>query len=430
MRSHSLLALAIACSATINTASATSLRDSVIASVNYHPAIQAAIADKNAASHNIEEAEGGFLPQITASISTGHQEANNSTIRGFQSDSNGTYVNTADISLQQLIYDGGSTSSLVTAAEKQFEAAGHLVDERTQDIMLEAARVHLDVLRQQELVELAKYNVESHEDYVTDIREKADLGVVTSTDAHHAEARLALAYSTLLEEEESLLTASARYKEVIGVYPEDLSNDVDVAVDLQSQEQAVEFALQNNPTIAEAYSSAQAADANYKQTNAAFRPNVFFEVTSSVRDDSATSELSNQNGQSHDTFAGVTMEWDLYRGGSDAARREEAASNKISSEELMKLAQRDTREDVRTIWFQRTKLQERMPLLEDYSTSTSVVLEDYIDQFAVNRRSLLDLLDRQVESFRADSDLISATYDLAILNYELLHATGQIQDQF
>lgn len=427
---RSPLFLALACTAVANTALATSINETIEASIQYHPAVQSVKAEKEAASYNIKEAKGGYLPQVSASISTGQQFANNTTIRSFQDDSHDVWVNTANLSIQQLIYDGGNTSNRVVSAEKRYDAAGHLESERTQDVVLEAARVHLDVLRAQELVALAKSNAASHESYVEDIRDRARNGVITSTDAHHAEARLALAHASLMEEEEALLKANARYVEIVGQHPQDLKASSPISFSFNTQEEAIEYTLANNPTIAESFSTAQAADAEYKRTNSAFRPNVNFEVTSSVRDNSASSDLSNFNEQSHDTFAGFTMSWDLFRGGSDSARRESAASTKASTEALMKLAQRDAREEVSTIWHARTKLQDRIPLLESYSNSIHTVLEDYIDQFAVNRRDLLDLLDRQVESYRADSDLISASYDLSVKNYELLHATGQIKDQF
>lgn len=409
---------------------ATSLTDSVITALEYHPSIKAAIADKDAASHNTDIARGGFLPQITASVSSGHQQANNTTIRGFQNDSNGSYVNTAELSVRQLIYDAGNTASQVNAAEQEYSAANHRLNTRIQDVILAATRAHLEVLRQQELLKLARSNVTSHEEYVTDIRDKAELGIVTRTDAHQAEARLALAYSNLLEEEESLLTSSARYQEIVGIYPDNLTAASAVITSLHDQQQAIDLALQKHPAVAEASSQTRAAGARYKQSVAALYPELYFEISSSVRDASATTELSARNGQSHDTFAGITLEWDLYRGGSDQARQKTAAAEKIASEELLRLVHRDLREDIRTIWQQRSKLKERLPLLETYASATDKVLEDYIDQFSVNRRSLLDLLDRQVEAFRASSELINASYTLTILNYELLHAAGQLQEHF
>lgn len=68
--------------------------------------------------------------------------------------------------------------------------------------------------------------------------------------------------------------------------------------------------------------------------------------------------------------------------------------------------------------------------MQSYTDSLEKVLMDYIDQFSVNRRDLLDLLDRQVETFRAQADLVNARYDLLIQDYILLQATGQLAGQF
>ncbi|WP_432472495.1 TolC family outer membrane protein [Amphritea sp. HPY] len=428
MRLHKLLALL--CAAIANTAVATTLNETVTSAVQYHPAVSSAQAEKQAAGFAIDAAKGNYLPQLSVSLSTGTQIANNTTIRSYQDDSNESWINSADVRLQQMIYDGGNTSNNVLSAEKRYVAAGHLETERVQDVMLEAVKAHIGVLKAQELVTLAQANLNAHKNYAEDIKERANNGVITKTDAYHADARQALAQASLSEMEENLLKAHIHYQEVTGSEPLKLKKDSTISFPFKKRAEAVEYALTHNPTIAEAFATSEAADAEYSRTKAAFRPNINFEVTSSVQDGSASSDLSPQNGQSHDTFAGLTMSWDIYRGGSDTAQQSAAASTMASTDALVKLSQRDIRESVASAWDSRKKLEERIPLLFDYSKAIHLVMRDYIDQFSVNRRGLLDLLDRQVESYRADTDLVTASYDYKIITFELLHATGKIQEQF
>ena len=417
----------------VNVACATTLEDTLEMAVDYHPVIKSTMASKNAAMYAIEGEEAGLYPQVSFTVSSGREGGNSSTIRTQSSGGNSIWSNRADVSFQQLIYDGGNTDYLVEAANNRFYSASHVLAEKEQGVILEAAIAHLNVLRREALYKLAEGNYQSHLDYVDSIQEKADFGAATSTDASQAAARLSLAHSTYIDSEQQLFVAKDSYHELVGDYPDGLEdiNELDTQKHLEhlkSIEQAIEQGMSNNPTIAEAFSDVKVAESEYKQASLVFSPDVYFGVTGSVKDNSFASDIGSENSQSHDYFIGFTLNWDLYRGGFDIARKKETAQRKISSEELSMLTQRDFRESIKSIWQQREKLAQRLPLLKNYSASTDDVLEGYIEQFTVNRRSLLDVLDRQIESYRAKSDLINSTYESLILDYRLLHSVGGIKE--
>lgn len=411
------------------TVSAASLQDSVSASLDYHPALSAAINEQSAAQYQIDEAKGGYRPQVSIELSSGRQWANNTTIRSFQDDSHDASINKADFLLRQVIYDGGLTSGRIDSAGWGYDAASYLVGERQQDIIFSAVQSHLNVLRSEELLVLAQANLEAHKQYLDDIESRARQGVITETDAHHARARYAFADASLMQQEEQQLISGQRYLEIVGAMAEDLDAVIRPDVMFASLEEALDQTT-NHPTVQQSAATVEQARANYNQTKAAFRPRFDFEVRSTVQDNSASSDLSPFNSESHETFTGVVMSYDLSRGGSDQARRDITAAQQAAAGELHKLAARDTREAIRTTWYAREKTAARVPLLQTYTSSLEKVLADYVDQFSVNRRDLLDLLDRQVETFRAQTDYVNARYDLMIQDYELLQTTGMLAGRF
>ncbi|WP_290701891.1 TolC family protein [Amphritea sp.] len=409
--------------------SAMSVDETVSSSLSYHPAMSAATNDQRVSELQIDEAKSGYRPTASIEISSGVQWANNTTIRGFQDGGNDTHVNKADFRLRQMLFDGGSTRSRLDAANSGYEAAGYLVNERQQDIITSAVQSHLNVLRSEELLALATDNLEAHRKYLEDIESRASQGVITETDAHHARARYAFADASLMQQEEGHLVAISRYLEIVGIKPEGLDPVSRPTVAYNSLEEALDSTL-NHPTVMQSGAVVQQARANYEQSKTAFAPTVDFEIRSTIQDSSATSDLSIYNPQSYDTFAGVVASYDLSNGGADVARKGVTAARQASAEELYKLAARDTREAIRTSWYSRDKTADRVPLLQSYTDSLELVLADYIDQFSVNRRDLLDLLDRQSETFRAKADLVDARYDLLIQDFELLQATGQLSGRF
>ena len=409
--------------------SAMTVDETVSSSLSYHPAISAATQDQRVSELQIDAAKSGYRPTASIEISSGHQWANNTTIRGFKDDGHNTHVNKADFRLRQMLFDGGLNRSRLDAANSGFEAAGYLVSERQQDIITAAVESHLNVLRSEELLVLAQENLDAHSKYLEDIESRASQGVITETDAHHARARYAFADASLMQQEEGYLVATSRYLEIVGIKPDGLESVSRPAIAYNSLEEALDATL-NHPTVKQSGAGVQQARANYEGSKTAFAPKIEFEIRSTVQDKSATSDLSIYNPQSHDTFAGVVASYDLSNGGADLARKNVTAAQQSSAEELYKLAARDTREAIRTSWYTREKTGDRVPLLQNYTDYLELVLADYIDQFSVNRRDLLDLLDRQVETFRAKADLVDARYDLLIQDFELLQATGQLADRF
>ncbi|GGK75908.1 TolC family protein [Amphritea balenae] len=412
-----------------NAVSAITIDETVSQSLSYHPALSAATKEQTVTEFQIDEAKSGYRPQASIELSTGRQWANNTTIRSIQDDGNDVHLNKADFLLRQVIYDGGLTRGRIDSASSAYDAAGHLVGERKQDVTLAAVGAHLNVLRSEELLSLAEANLVAHKQYLDDIESRARQGVITETDAHHARARYAFADASLMSQEEQYLIAGQRYLEIVGIEAEALQGVERPDIEYASLEDALESTM-NHPTVLQSAATVKQARANYQQTKSAFRPRVDFEVRSTVQDTSASSDLSPYNPQSYETFAGLVMSYDISNGGADSARRDITAAQEASATELYKLAARDAREAIRTSWYSREKTASRLPLLQSYSDSLDKVLADYVDQFSVNRRDLLDLLDRQVETFRAQSDLVNARYDLVTQDFELLQATGQLDARF
>lgn len=406
-----------------------SLQETVNTSVNYHPALSAANQEQQAAEYRIDEAGSGHKPQVTIELSTGRQWANNTTIRSFTDDGHDVHIHKADFLLRQAIYDGSLTRNRVNAAKSGFEASGHLVGERKQDVIFTAIQAHINVLRGTDLLELAQQNLAAHRQYLNDIEDRAEQGVITETDAHHARARYAFADASLKQQEEQYQVALQQYLEVVGTPAGALLSPERPDITYQTLDEALAQTV-SHPSVQQSQATVKQARAIYEQTGAAFRPRFDFEIRSTVQDNSASSDLSPFNGQSHETFAGIVMTYDLSRGGADTALRKVTAAQEASAVELQKLAARDIREQIRSVWYTRSITSTRVPLLASYSDSLEKVLSDYVDQFSVNRRDLLDLLDRQVETFRAEADLINAQYDLIVQDYELLQATGQLAARF
>ena len=75
------------------------------------------------------------------------------------------------MTLTQMLFDGFATQSEVERQIARMDSASRRVQETAEFIALDAVEAHLDVLRNQALVELARENVEQHQGILGQVRQ-------------------------------------------------------------------------------------------------------------------------------------------------------------------------------------------------------------------------------------------------------------------
>ena len=123
-------------------------------------------------------------------------------------ESNGKYNNSANITIKQLLYDGGQSSSLVDAAKYTVLAERELLIKAEQDNLLKAITVYMDLRQAQANLELAENNIKVIEEQLRAANNRFEVGEVTRTDVSQTKARLALAVSNV-ETRKALLTVKS-----------------------------------------------------------------------------------------------------------------------------------------------------------------------------------------------------------------------------
>ena len=96
-----------------------------------------------------------------------------------------------------MLFDGFATQSEVQRQIARIDSASYRVQEAAEFIALDAVEAHLDVLRNQALVELARENLEQHRRILGQVRQLEDQGAGSIGDVRQTESRLAEAQSSL-----------------------------------------------------------------------------------------------------------------------------------------------------------------------------------------------------------------------------------------
>jgi len=116
----------------------------------------------------------------------------------------------------------------------------------------------------------------------------------------------------------------------------------------------------------------------------------------------------------------------LYRGGIDTALRRELIYRTAQTKEERANQGRLVEDDVRQTWASMVSAGERAQAFAAQSNANTQVLQAYRDQFDLDRRTLLDVLDSQNELFTARSNAINSQYLQMLAAYRLLAIQGRL----
>jgi len=119
-----------------------------------------------------------------------------------------------------------------------------------QTILLAAAAIYMDYLRDAAIVEVQRSNVRVLDQTLKQTRDRFNVGEVTRTDVAQSEAQLAAGKTQLLAAEATLTTTRANSRRIIGNEPEALAPGSPVDRFLPSSlPGAVELSLIENPNV-------------------------------------------------------------------------------------------------------------------------------------------------------------------------------------
>ena len=407
-------------------ASAQSLSEAIEYTIQTNPDILTTTKDRMAVEQEVKQARSGYFPTLDVTAGYGYEEANNPSTRARsaanprQSATVGMERTELAVQLRQMVFDGFATSSEVRRQKNRVNSRAYTVFGTAEKVALDAAEAYLDVLREEELVRLAKDNLEIHEKTLDQIKLRSKMGVGRKADESQADGRVALAKKNLMSEEGNLTDAASHFNRVIGAMPKDLKMPQlgDKAMP-RSLDDAINMAISNHPILKSAESDIEAAQAQRETAKSPFYPRVDIELSSANY-----SNLNGINGYNNDYQAMVRMRYNLFKGGKDYARLKETKHLIEESEEIRNKTHRQVEESMRFSWNAMETVQRQMDFFKEHAEATEKTHLAYRQQFSLGERTLLDLLDTANELYTAKTAYTNATYDHRFAEFRVLASMG------
>ena len=419
----SAMALAIAAVVQLP-AQAQSLKDAIDMTIKTNPDVLVDTNQRLANDEAVNVARGGFMPKVDLLAGTGHEWSDNASTRaaGFNNDRK-LNRQEAQITLTQMLFDGFGVSSEVNRNKARVESAAYKVLGTSEAIGLRSVEAYLNVLRNRDLVQLTKENLDAHIRTMDQINIRSQGGVGRKSDQEQAAARLGLAKANLAAAEANLRDAEISFLRVVGAKPIALTKPAapDATLIPKSADEAAQAAIDSHPILKSAGADVKAAEYQREAAKSFMYPRFDLELGYGNN-----KNLDGVSGSDDDRYAMLRMRYNLFKGGSDMARVSETGHLANEAREVMNRTRRQVDESARLSWNAYVSANERLPSLKTHSEMSVATSESYAKQFNLGQRTLLDLLDSVNEAFTAQVDVANSTYLELFAHYRVLADMGQL----
>jgi adhesin transport system outer membrane protein len=141
---------------------------------------------------------------------------------------------------------------------------------------------------------------------------------------------------------------------------------------------------------------------------------------------SFNNDLDGVNYKNNDAYAMLRMRYNLFNGGSDAAKIAETTVQIQEATEVLHRTQRQVEESLRLSWNSMVTAQDRLPKLKATAEAAERTRDGYAQQFNLGQRTLLDLLDSENELYIGRSNYLDAQYIDLFSRYRLMADMGNL----
>lgn len=398
------------------------LRDALAVGVSTNPEYGVVSASRRATDEELEQGEALFLPSVDVNGDFGFEYTDDPSTRSSGDDTEELIRKEVGVTLTQMLFDGYEAHYEVQRQQARVISSAQRVRETAELVGLSIVESYLEVLRQRQLLLIARENVSDHLNILGQIEDGVSAGRSTRADAEQAKARLASARATESSTREGLRVAESNYILEVG----DPAGEIEmptIPFDVLSQDLDTEVlkTLSHSPTLDIFTADIEVAYAEAQATKSTQYPQFDLQLNARTGHD-----LGGTEGRDTSASALVVMNWNLYRGGADLARQREFVHRHQQSKESRTEAARAVENDVRQTWASMISSGERAVQFAAQADANTEVVKAYKDQFSLDRRTLLDVLDAQNELFVSRSNTVDSEFLETLAVYRLLALKGKL----
>ncbi|MDR3467015.1 MAG: TolC family outer membrane protein [Xanthobacteraceae bacterium] len=397
-----------------------------------NPQLNAQRASVRVTDENVPQALSGYRPKVSVAVTAGSQYG---AVQSITPISPGNFARvgvygvdaprTATGTITQTLYNGQQTANRTRAAESQVSAAREGLRVLEQSVLLAAATIYMDFLRDAAIVEVQRSNVRVLEQTLKQTQDRFNVGEVTRTDVAQSEAQLAAGRTQELTAEANLVATRANFRRIIGNDPVNLEAASPVDRYLPpTLPRAIDVGLMENPNVSAAMFGIDVSHLQVKVAEGALFPTVTLQGQVQQANES---NLSTPSAFTASAVAQLSVP--IYQGGAEYSlirqSKETLAQQRLNLEQV-----RDqTRATVSQAWGQLQATKAQVSSAQAQVTASETALNGVREEARVGQRTTLDVLNAQQALVNARVALVTAQHDRVVASYSTLNAVGRLEPQ-
>ena len=402
-----------------NESKADSLLDSLQSAYLKNSKLNAERANMRASREEKREAISEFLPTVTIS---GYRSSQDNT-KGNNADS---YLEPEEQSLlvEQKIFQGFSGVANLQKKRKGQKLGEFKLKKVEQEILLEAAKAHTELLLNRKKVNINLMNIDLLERQVETDQNRLEKGEINLTDLAQSESSLAGATAALITAQNDLVTSRTNFERIIGKKPtENIKEIKEINLNLpESLAEAYSISNSENP-------NSQIALLEYEQSK--------LDVTIASSELSPSATLSYKIAEQDNISSTVqertqetvtaTATWRLFAGGSNAFNLRKFQEIKNQKELLLQDRKKTTETEVANAWSSYQSSKSVLDSIRSQVKAAEIANEGITLEYESGRdRTTLEVIQSRSILLNSRINLASEERNFLISQFNLLTAVGRL----
>ena len=399
----------------------TKIEETLIEVYRSSPSILAQRDALRAQDESMPQALSGWLPSAEFSSSAGRRRTERSqSLSVFGNTEEITAPRTARVTINQPVYQGGSTLAATGRAENTILATRADLIATEQDILLEAATTFLNVVRDQAILDLSRRQKAVLERQMQATSDQFDVGEATKADLYQARARHARAIADVVRSEGVLEATRAAYLNIVGVEAGLLKKPENIGLLPSSLTEALSIAEQKNPRIVAALHTQEASRFQIEENHSRLLPDVNIRAQADYNTDT-----QRRGGKSHSLEVIADLRLPIYQSGQAMSQIRQSKYRYHQSRRNVERIRRDVTARVKTAWQGLTTARARILALSEEIEANAIALDGVRQEANVGARTVLDILDAEQALYDSRTSLVQAERDELVAGFQLQASIGR-----
>ncbi len=402
-----------------NESKADSLLDSLQSAYLKNSKLNAERANMRASREEKREAISEFLPSVTIS---GYNSA--------QDNSKGTaddlYIEPKERSLlvEQKIFQGFSGVANLQKKRKGQKIGEFKLKKVEQEILLETAKVHTELLLNRKKVNINLINVDLFERQVETDQNRLEKGEINLTDLSQSESSLAGARAELIAAENDLVTSKANFEKIIGKKStEDIQEIEKINLNLpESLATAYRISNSENPDLQIALMEYEQSKLDVAIAGSEFSPSATLSYKIAEQDDisSTVQERTQQT-------ITATATWSLFAGGKNTFNYRKFQEIENQKELLLEDRKKTTKTEVANAWSSYQSSKGMLDSIRSQVKAAEIANEGITLEYeSGGSRTTLEVIQSRSILLNSSINLASSERNFLISQFNLLSAVGRL----